>query len=196
MTAEHENHVSNKISSKISSMKSILNSSDCLYTMDEINNVISDLATLINQKMASKNPIVLTIMNGGLVFAGQLLPQLDFNLEVDYCHVSRYRNSEQGEELLWKALPQLDVTNRHVLVLDDILDEGHTLLAIIKSLQKNKAQSVSTAVLVNKEHDRKADINFKADFVGLNVPDKFVYGFGMDMHGICRNAPGIYVTKS
>lgn len=96
-----------------------------------------------------------------------------------------------GGELEWKAFPQSEIKNRHVLVVDDIYDEGHTLKGIVEYCHSKGAQSVNSAVLIDKQHGRKVE-NFKVDFVGLNVPDHFVFGFGMDCEGWGRNLPAIY----
>jgi len=168
---------------------------DCLYTHLEVEQAIDKMSRAITEKLADQKPIVLSILNGGLVITGQLLTKLHFPLQVDYCHATRYRGEMSGGELHWKALPQMDFSDRVVLVVDDILDEGHTLLAILNAIKAQGAKAVYTAVLVNKKHDRKADPDFKADFVGLDIPDRYVFGYGMDFKEYWRNAPGIYAVR-
>jgi hypoxanthine phosphoribosyltransferase len=97
--------------------------------------------------------------------------------------------------LHWKALPQLPFLDRVVLVVDDILDEGHTLQAILNAIRAQGAREVFTAVLVDKQHDRKASPDLKADFVGLEAPDRYLFGYGMDYKEYWRNAAGIYAVK-
>jgi hypoxanthine phosphoribosyltransferase len=168
---------------------------DCLFDQQQVEQAIDSMAIAITEKLADSNPIVLTIMNGGLIFAGQLLPRLGFPLQVDYCHATRYRGATSGGELHWKALPQLPLEDRVVLVVDDILDEGHTLLAILNAIRAQGAKAVYTAVLINKQHDRKASADLKADFVGLEAPDRYLFGYGMDYKEYLRNAPGIDAIK-
>jgi len=138
-------------------------------------------------------PLVLAVMGGAVVFAGQLLPRLRFPLEFDYLHVTRYRGKTEGGEIEWRVLPGQNVVDRHVLVLDDILDEGETLAAIRDKLLHMGAARVWSAVLTNK--DNRLDKPVQADFVGLVVPNRYVFGCGMDAYGLWRNLPAIYALK-
>ena len=147
------------------------------------------MAGEITARLAGKNPLVITVMNGGLVFAGQLLPRLPFALEVSYVHVRRYGRETRGGELVWIAGPHESVTGRTVLLLDDILDEGQTLLAIRSRFFELGAAEVLLAAFAVKI--RKDPPKVMADFTGLRVPDRFVFGFGMDVGGSWRNLPSI-----
>ncbi|UYZ82996.1 hypoxanthine-guanine phosphoribosyltransferase [Entomomonas sp. E2T0] len=168
---------------------------DCLYTKAELDTAISKLATEITSDLADKNPIAFCVMNGGLIFAGQLLPLLDFPLEVSYLHATRYLNETNGGELFWKAKPEVSFIDRDILIIDDILDEGHTLSAIIQYCQHAGANAVYTAVLIDKDHNRKAIPGFSANYTGLKCADRFIFGYGMDYKGYWRNAPGIFAVK-
>ncbi|HNQ49743.1 MAG TPA: hypoxanthine-guanine phosphoribosyltransferase [Hydrogenophilus thermoluteolus] len=168
---------------------------ECLADQQTVEAAIDRLAAEITARLADKSPLVYVVMNGAVIFAGQLLPRLRFPLEVTYLHATRYGNATQGAELHWRVEPTAAAEGRHVLVLDDILDEGHTLAAILERLKAEGAASVSLAVLCDKQHDRKARPGWKADFTGLEIPDRFVFGFGMDYKGYWRNAPGIYAVK-
>jgi hypoxanthine phosphoribosyltransferase len=132
-------------------------------------------------------------MGGAVVFSGQLLPLLKFPLEFDAIHVSRYGNATQGGALQWRVLPKETIAGRTILVLDDILDEGHTLAAIHAKMMELGAKKVVSAVLVEKIIDRDKPI--RAEFVGLTVPNRYVFGCGMDVHGAWRNLPAIYALK-
>ncbi|WMS86126.1 hypoxanthine-guanine phosphoribosyltransferase [Pleionea litopenaei] len=180
----------------IETINDVFKSADCLYTQQEVEQAINQMAYQINHDLAEANPVVLSIMNGGLVFAGQLLTKLTFPLNIDYCHATRYRGKTQGGELHWKALPQYELLDRNVLVVDDILDEGHTLMAILNAIKAQGARSVKTAVLLDKKHDRKANPTYQADYVGIEIPDRYVFGYGMDFNEYLRNAPGIYAVAS
>jgi hypoxanthine phosphoribosyltransferase len=147
------------------------------------------MAAEITARLAGSNPLVITVMNGGLVFAGQLLPRLPFALEISYVHVRRYGRETKGGELVWIAGPHESVTGRTVLLLDDILDEGETLLAIRSRLFELGATEVLLAAFAVKI--RKDRPRVMADFSGLRVPDRFVFGFGMDVGGSWRNLPSI-----
>ncbi len=176
-------------------IKDVLKGADCLFSLEQVEQAIQQMANEISTKLAESDPVVLSIMNGGLIFAGKLIPQLNFPLQMDYCHATRYRGETSGSELHWKSLPQVNLSDRVVLVVDDIYDEGHTLLAILKAIAAQNAKAVYTAVLVDKDHDRKADPGYRPDFIGLTIPDRYVFGFGMDYKEYWRNAPGIYAVK-
>lgn len=176
-------------------LRQVMAEADCLYTDAEVNAAIHNMAHQINAELAEHNPVVFCVMNGGLIFAGQLLPLLNFPLELSYLHATRYRNQTRGGELFWKAKPELSFRDRTVLIIDDILDEGHTLHAILEYCRHEGAAAVKTAVLINKEHDRKACPDFCADYAGLPCVDRYVFGYGMDYKGYWRNAPGIYAVK-
>jgi hypoxanthine phosphoribosyltransferase len=134
-------------------------------------------------------------MNGALVFAGQLLTQLVFPLQIDYVHATRYGNEINGATLEWKVMPQTDLHGRTVVLLDDILDEGVTLAAIAAYCLEHGATKVMMAVLVEKLHIRKVVPEMKADYTGIEVGDRFLFGYGLDYKGYWRNAPGIFALK-
>lgn len=176
-------------------IRQVMAEADCLYTNEQLEAAIHQVAQSINAELAERNPVVFCVMNGGLIFAGKLLPQLDFPLELSYLHATRYRNETTGGELFWKAKPEISFMDRDVLIIDDILDEGHTLAAISDFCRHAGARQVHTAVLIDKTHDRKARPELKADYVGLPCVDRYIFGYGMDYKGYWRNAPGIYAVK-
>lgn len=176
-------------------IRHVMAEADCLYDEARVEAAIGDVARRINAELADANPVVFCVMNGGLIFAGKLLTQLDFPLELSYLHATRYRNQTSGGELFWKAKPEISFMDRPVLIVDDILDEGHTLAAIIDFCRHAGASQVYTAVLIDKTHDRKARPDLKADYVGLPCEDRYIFGYGMDYKGYWRNAPGIYAVK-
>ncbi len=168
---------------------------DCLADDATVEAALDRMAQAITERLADRNPLVYAVMNGALIFAGRILPRLPFPLELAYLHASRYGNALQGTQLDWRVRPTQDLRGRTVLVLDDILDEGHTLKAIIEHLQAEGAAEVLSAVLVHKLHARKATPEMRADFSGLDIADRFLFGCGMDYKGYWRNAPGIYAVK-
>lgn len=154
---------------------------------------IERLAAEIAAALADANPLLLTVMNGGLFFAGQLLPKLNFPLECDYLHVTRYGAATTGGALQWLAAPRTLVAGRTVLVLDDILDAGATLAAIRDKLLTDGAARCLIAVLTEKDTGRPKPL--AADFTGVHLPDRFVFGCGMDARGAWRNLPAIYAVN-
>ena len=151
------------------------------------------MATEITAALSASHPVVLTVMRGSVIFAGHLLPQLNFPLELDYLDVTRYGSSKVGGEISWKVSPGTAVAGRTVLVVDDILDEGHTLAAIRAKLLEAGASEVRIAVFSDKDTGRVKPVH--ADFVGIRLPNRYVFGFGMDVHGAWRNLPAVYAVK-
>lgn len=168
----------------------LLDQATLIHSEEAVTTAINRLGIEITQVLATTTPVVICVMGGGVVFAGQLLTQLSFPLELDYVHASRYQNNTIGLTLDWKALPQLDLSGRTVLIVDDILDEGITLLAIQEKCLALGAKQVFSAVLVEKTLDHTKPI--RADFVGLLVPNRYVFGYGMDAYGWWRNLSSIY----
>ncbi len=173
----------------------VLSEADLLVGEAEVNTAIGRMAEEICGRLAEANPVVLPVMNGGLIFSGQLLTKLVFPLEVAYVHAARYGHATSGSALNWIVRPSVDLKGRTVLLLDDILDEGITLAAISDYCRELGAKEVLMAVLVEKLHLRKVTPGMRADFSGLEVGDRFLFGYGLDYKGYWRNAPGIYAVK-
>lgn len=168
----------------------LLEQAQLIHSSDAVQAAITKISKEITAKLENACPVVICVMGGGVVFAGQLLTQLKFSLELDYVHASRYENLTVGKTLVWQSLPKLNLTNRTVLLVDDILDEGVTLLAIKEKCLGLGAKNVLSAVLVEKKLDHAKLIS--ADFVGLEVPNRYVFGYGMDAYGWWRNLSAIY----
>lgn len=151
------------------------------------------MARDVSAALADSFPLVLCVMRGSIVFAGHLLPQLRFPLEIDYLDLTRYGDATRGGEIAWKAMPGMEVTGRTVLVLDDILDEGSTLAAVREKLLAAGAGRVYCAVFAEKDTGRPKPV--MADFIGVTLPNRYVFGFGMDVGGAWRNLPEIYALK-
>lgn len=169
---------------------------DCLASAADVALAYDRMAAAITHRLQDANPIVYAVMNGGLIPAGQLLPRLDFPLETAYLHATRYGHAVSGGGIDWRVRPSENPAGRSVLVVDDILDEGRTLAAICTELRAAGATEVLTATLVHKCHDRKAVPGMRADFSGLDITDRFLFGCGMDYRGYWRNADGIFAVKS
>ena len=176
----------------------VLQDADLIHDASAINKALNKLALDISTAVAGdiykEQPvIVISVMNGGLILAGHLLPRFNFPLHVDFIHATRYRNQTSGGELEWKVPPHQDIKGRAIILLDDILDEGYTLDAIIQYCKQLGAAKVVSAVLVEKIHNRRKP-GSRCDFIGLTVPDRYVFGFGMDYKGYHRNINGIYAV--
>jgi hypoxanthine phosphoribosyltransferase len=171
----------------------VLREAELLYPAAAVEAALDRMAQAITARLHDQDPLVLVVMNGALIPAGQLLTRLDFPFQISYLHATRYQSGTRGGELHWLARPSMAVADRVVLVIDDIFDEGKTLHAIVTELRRWNARAVYSAVLVNKIHDRKEPL--VVDFVGLEVADRYVFGYGMDYQEYWRNARGIYALK-
>lgn len=172
--------------------KTVYRNAERIYSPEEVNAAYDRMGEEITQRLSDADPIVLCVMNGGLIPAGHLLTRIDFPLWIDYIHATRYRGETSGGELHWFKSPEVPLDGRSVLIIDDILDEGITLAAIVEACKANGAAEVCTAVLVQKKHERGNGI--KADFVGLETEDRYLFGCGMDYKGYLRNVAGIYAV--
>lgn len=173
--------------------RTLLAEAELIHPEAEIQTALTRVAGDISNVLADKNPLVLCVMTGGVIFCGQLLPKLNFPLDFDYLHATRYGPETQGGKISWRMAPWMSVKDRLVLVVDDILDEGITLAAVKESLLHLGAAEVLLAVFADKENGKTKPIS--ADFCGLTVPDRFVFGYGMDVGGAWRNLSAIYAMK-
>lgn len=174
----------------------VLENAELIITAQQIEQALNQLAEEINLQFADTDlpVVILPVMNGGLVLGGHLISRLKFPLIVDYLHATRYRDSTSGKDLQWKVKPQQSLKGRTLLIVDDIFDEGFTLQAILEFCKQQEVASVYSVVLIEKLHPRpKASI--KCDFTGLQVEDKYVFGFGMDYKGYHRNLNAIYAVN-
>jgi hypoxanthine phosphoribosyltransferase len=173
--------------------RAVLAEADLICSPEQVAATVDRLAGEISGRLADSHPLVLTVMGGAVVFAGQLLPKLTFPLDCDYLHVTRYGDATRGGELAWIAEPRIPVRGRVVLVLDDILDEGITLAAIRSRLLAQGAAECLLAVFSEKALGRTKPV--RPDFVGVELPNRYVFGFGMDVKGAWRNLPAVYAVK-
>lgn len=178
---------------KLEELNKIIDEADCLVSDKELDSALDKMAASITNDLKNKIPLVICVMNGGLIPAAALLSRLHFPLELDYIHATRYGMETQGDELEWISYPQLSIQDRNILIIDDIFDQGNTLQAIHSWFASQGAQSVYTATVINKLHDRKVDMT--PDYIGVDVEDRFLFGYGMDYKGFFRNLQGIYAVK-
>jgi len=171
----------------------ILESAELIHDAAAVDAAIERVAAQIAARMKDQFPLVLSVMGGAVVFTGRILPLLNFPLEFDYIHASRYGTATSGGRIDWKVEPKGNVAGRVVLVLDDILDLGDTMLAIRERVLGLGARAFYSAVLTDKKKIAAKPIS--ADFVGLTLPDRYVFGCGMDAHGVWRNLPAIYALR-
>jgi hypoxanthine phosphoribosyltransferase len=162
--------------------------SDVVFTASEVNAAINRIALQLQQSVNAESVVLLCVMRGGLYLAGQLMSRLSFPARLDYLQANRYQGTA-GHEIVWSKEPELDLTGQTVIILDDILDEGITLAAVVKYCREAGASQVVTAVLTEKDNGLQKPL--QADVVGLTVPNRYVFGCGMDVYGWWRNLPEI-----
>lgn len=181
--------------SRLTHAREVLAEADCLHSAAAVQAAYDRLAKDISTRYAELNPLVLTVMNGGLIPTAEIVGRLSFGFEQDYLHATRYRGATSGGGLTWKRQPDPTlISGRHVLVIDDILDEGYTLVAIRRALMEFEPASLAVAVLAEKLHDRRAP-DAHAEYIGLTVEDRYVFGCGMDYKEYWRQLPAIYAVK-
>ena len=164
-----------------------------LYSADVIADAVASIAKDLNESCEGEWLLV-CVLTGGLLFTADLARQLTFPVEMESLKVTRYHNTTRGDELVWHLKPKSELKGKNVLLVDDIFDEGKTLLALYEYCLSEGASQVKTAILLDKQHDRKL-VSYRPDVVGIECPDEYVFGYGMDMEGQFRNWPGIYVLS-
>ncbi len=175
--------------------QTVLAEADCLHDAAAVERAYDRLAAQLAEAYAGLNPLIMSVMIGGMHATAEITRRLAIPLEIGYLHATRYRGQTSGGGLVWKHRPDAArIRGRHVLVIDDILDEGHTLVAIRSELEAMAPASLRVAVLTDKQHDRRAE-GAHAEFVGLSVVDRYVFGCGMDYHEYWRQLPAIYAVK-
>jgi hypoxanthine phosphoribosyltransferase len=175
-------------------LAAVLPAAELIHGREAVEAAIDGMAARIAADYAGVRPVFLTVMHGALPFAAQLalgIGARGLDIEMDYLHATRYRGATSGGELLWKRRPETPLRGRHVLLVDDIVDEGHTLDAVRAWCLGQGARDVRIAAMVVKRHDRCV-AGLCADYAGLDVPDRYVFGYGMDYHEQGRNLPAIY----
>ncbi len=163
---------------------------ECLVDQETMELTLDRLAQAITARLAGTDPLVLSVMTGGMVAAGVLLPRLNFQLRLDYIHVSRYRDQTRGGALKWIHRPSDLIRGETVLVIDDILDEGVTMDTVVSACREDGAAAVLSAVLIEKDRPHCCTV----DFVGRRVPDRYLFGYGLDYKGYFRNVPAIFAV--
>ncbi len=164
-----------------------------IFSAEAVQEAIRVQASELAPRLEGCNPLVLVLMQGALYYAAWLTVALARPLEIDYIHATRYGSRREGEKLHWIRPPPPAVQGRLVLLLDDIFDEGVTLHEAAEACRHGGAESVLTAVLALKRHERACVT--RPDSVALEVPDEFVVGCGLDDNGRWRNLAGIYTIE-
>ncbi len=175
-------------------IQTVQSTAECLHSAEQVEQASIDLARQITSVLSDKDPLILCVMNGAVIPTALIMRHLNFPLRLDYIHATRYRGDTRGGELEWIRHPAQPLEGQHLLIIDDIFDEGITLDLIVEQCQAERAASVRTAVLAEKLCARACD--YRPDFIGLQVEDRYVFGAGMDYKEYLRNVPGIYAVAN
>lgn len=178
-------------------IEQVLEDAECLFNLEDIEKALDKMAFKIEKKLAHTNPLVICVMNGGLMCMGGLIQRLNFPLQIDYLHVTRYEESTTGaNDLKWLVYPSKDLEDRTIILVDDVLDGGITLAELKQYCLDEGANSVYSAVLVDKVGARSNGGIMKPDFNGLKADNRYLFGYGMDYKGYLRNVPAIFAMPT
>jgi hypoxanthine phosphoribosyltransferase len=165
-----------------------------LFDEPAIHRRLDDIAALVSSDYRDRELTVIAVLHGSLMFVADLLRRIPLPLKLDCVSVASYHGKAQSSsEVVFKEVTVPDVVGRDVLVLDDILDSGHTLAAIREKLETAKPRSIRVCVLLSKKKQRAWEVN--ADYVGFEIEDEFVVGYGLDFRERYRNLPYIGVLR-
>jgi hypoxanthine phosphoribosyltransferase len=178
----------------IEEIRTVAAEADCLYSKKQVQTAITEMAKAITTRLEATHPLVLCVLNGGIVFTGELLLQLQFPLEIDSIKAGRYQGDTRGSHMRWSLEPAIPIKGRTVLILDDILDEGITLAEITRYCRDAGAEEIFAAVLIDKHIGRIKPCS--ADFIGLRTENRYLFGYGLDYKSHLRNWPGIYACTT
>ena len=154
------------------------------------------LAAALQPVIQTADCVLLGILNGGMFPLIHLAERLEGDFVIDYCHATRYVGGTEGRALTWLERPHVDVAGKTVIVIDDIFDAGTTLRAVAEHCAREGAGRVCTAVMVLKDRERDAGIGLPDFTTGLRVPDRYVFGCGMDLYGRWRHLPSVFALRA
>lgn len=167
---------------------------EVLITSQEIDDKVREIGARITEDYRGEKPLLIGILRGAVVIMSDLMRNIDLQCELDFMDISSYGTgtSSSGVVRILKDLEE-DITDRHVLIVEDIIDTGLTLSYLLRSLQARKPASLEICALLSKPSRRRADLEVR--YLGFEVPDEFVVGYGLDYAGAYRNLPDICVLK-
>ena len=159
---------------------------------NEMNTIVTSLAKKVEEQFKDKSPIFIVMLNGAFVFASDFLRALEQPYETLFVRYSSYSGMQTTGNVVTSAIPDV-VKGRNVVILEDIVDSGLTMEVFKKNLTRMQPESITLVALLSKPSARKVDV--KIDYIGKEIEDKFVVGYGLDYDGFGRNLPAIYVLK-
>jgi hypoxanthine phosphoribosyltransferase len=165
-----------------------------LFTRDEIEATVKKLAAKIRQDYHNKRPVLIGVLKGSFMLMADLIRLLDFPLEVEFVRLSSYGSRKSPGKIKLVQGVQAKIKDRHVLVIEDIIDTGFTTAFVLDYLKQEKPASLKLCTLTDKPARRKIPVNI--DYCGLTVPNKFIVGYGIDWNERFRHLPDIYAMEN
>ena len=166
-----------------------------LLTEEQIRDKVAELGAILREEYRDKNPIVVGVLKGVVIFYADMIRAMDIPCQMDFMCVSSYKGTEStGRTMVSKDLSS-DIHGRHVLILEDIYDTGNSLTFVHEHLMSKEPASLKICTLLDKPSRRKEGITLQADYVGFEVPNAFVVGYGLDFNEHYRNLPYVGVLK-
>lgn len=166
-----------------------------LITEDQIKTRIAELGQVLSQEYAGKNPIVVGVLKGVVVFYADMIRQINVPCEMDFLTISSYSGTDSTGSIQVRQDLRCDIKGRHVLILEDIFDTGNSLSFTYEHLMSREPASIKICTLLDKPSRRKPGVTLKADYVGFTIEDRFVVGYGLDYNEYYRNLPFVGILK-
>ena len=171
------------------------NIQEVLLTEEQIQSRIKELGKILSEEYAGKNPVVVGVLKGVVVFYADMIRHLTVPCQMDFMWISSYEGTESTGNLVVRKDVATDIRGRHVLILEDIYDTGNSLNFVWHHLLEKGAASVKICTLLDKPERRKPGITLRADYVGFTIPNAFVVGYGLDYNEYYRNLPYVGILK-
>lgn len=171
------------------------NIQEVLLSKEQIKARVCELGEILSEEYRDKNPVVLGVMKGVVVFYADMIRQLNIPCQMDFMWLSSYAGTDSSGSVVVKRDISTDIKGRHVLILEDIFDTGASLSFVYDHLMAKGPASVKICTLLDKPSRRKPGITLEADYVGFTIPNAFVVGYGLDYNEYYRNLPYVGVLK-
>ena len=166
-----------------------------LLTQEQIQNRIVELGEILTAEYAGKNPVIVGVLKGVVVFYADMVRQIKVPCQMDFMWLSSYSGANSTGKMLVRQDVTADIEGRHVLILEDIFDTGSSLEFTVNHLKEKHPASIKICTLLDKPERRREGVTLQADYVGFTIPNAFVVGYGLDYNEKYRNLPYVGILK-
>lgn len=170
------------------------NIKEVMLTEEQIQDKVKELAAILSAEYADKDPVFIGVLKGVVVFFGDMMKRINIPCQIDFMWVSSYQGTTSGEMTVKRDV-SVDIKDRHVVILEDIFDTGHSLDFVCKHLMAKGPASLKVCTLLDKPDRRDPKVTMTADYTGFVIPNEFVVGYGLDFNEHYRNLPYVGVLK-